>query len=92
MGCDRLITGQRVGQIENEVKVSSEPKLLNHGGNMAVQGDYNHLAERGTGKPYILARLKRYVSYNESLPPSFSFNQDINILTAGLSGSSTAGA
>ena len=54
------ITGQRVGQIESEMKAKSEPKLLNHGGNMAEQPDYNKVAkEYGTGKPYILARLKR---------------------------------
>lgn len=53
------VSRPRVSQLVNEMLAKSEPKLLNHGGNMAEQGDYRHV-ERGSNKSdYILARLKR---------------------------------
>ncbi len=54
------ITGQRVGQIENEMKAKSEPKLLKHGGKVTDQVGNNQVASKGgMTAPYILARLKR---------------------------------
>ena len=81
MGCDSAskagigrqlgITGQRVGQIENEMKAKSEPKLLNHGEKKATTGyDGNILPERGNSKPYIMARLERDGYVANKLPKS----------------------
>ena len=53
------ITGQRVGQIENEMKAKSEPKLLKHGGKVTEQGAYKHVDRGSNSADYILARLKR---------------------------------
>ena len=54
------VTQGRVSQVISEVLAKSEPKLLKHGGNMAEQGAYRQLENKGSNKAdYILARLQR---------------------------------
>ena len=54
------VSQQHVSRLTHEIQAKSEPKLLNHGGNMAGQVGNNQVVSKGgMTAPYILARLQR---------------------------------